>query len=181
MLLCPPLCCRLEQAARCKLEEGRVGANVMLAGKGSPHGPWGPWHHIGARGGRGDEAHAPLSRCCSLFVPLTLAAVALVLVRGEGLTWSPVLVCSSGTMRGSRGARVRAPRLLDALQPVIPPSHLTPGPAEAPSPCSLPLPLFLAICFCLPHPPHPCPRPVLSSAALSSGRAWENSAGLVQG
>lgn len=31
------------------------------------------------------EARAPLSCCCSLFVPLTLAAVAVVLVRGEGL------------------------------------------------------------------------------------------------
>ena len=41
MLLCPRLCCQLGQAVQCELEEGRVGANVMITGKGPLPGPRG--------------------------------------------------------------------------------------------------------------------------------------------
>lgn len=80
------------------------------------------------------EAQASLSRCCSLFVPLTLAAVAGERGGpGSHADGSLGLVHSSGTVRGSRGGWVRAPRSLDGLQPVIHPSHLTLDWAAAPS------------------------------------------------
>lgn len=80
-LLCPPLCCWLEQAVQCKLEEGTSGCQHDAApGPQGCGAPLVPEEEEEKRGGAG----TPLSRCCSLFVPLTLVAVVLVLVRGEG-------------------------------------------------------------------------------------------------
>lgn len=82
VLLCPSLCCRLGQVVQCERGEGCTG--TQREGKGDPLVPgavvpcWCP------RREKREDA-VSLSRCCSLFVPLTLAAVVLVLVRGEGL------------------------------------------------------------------------------------------------
>lgn len=113
------------------------GAKVMLAGKGLC------WP-IGAQGGTGGEAQAPLSRCCSLFVPVTLAAVAGDREGpGSHADGSLGLVHSSGTVR----ALGVATRSLDGLQPVIHPPHLILGWAAAPSPGSHPLvPFWLVAC-----------------------------------
>lgn len=147
--------------------EGCVVPRWCLQERGIPWSP-GPCAPLVPKEGHEErgEAQASLSRCCSLFVPLTLAAVAGERGGpGSHADGSLGLVHSSGTVRGSRGGCVRAPRSLDGLQPVIHPSHLTLDWAAAPS-GSHPLVPPLAHCFFLFHPPTPfltqCFQPLLS-------------------
>lgn len=153
------------------------------SGQGAPSGSWG---HDGLSVPKEGEER----RCCE-FVTLLFSLCAFDTGSGgvsagerggpgSHTDWSPVLVHSSGTVQGSCSGWVQAPRSLDGLQPIIRSSHLIPW-AAAPPPCSHPLAPSPAGCFCLPHPPHPCLQPVLSAAALSLGRAWENSVRSEQG
>lgn len=80
LLLCPPLCC----------------TGTQRVGKGHPLVPGAMMAcRCPRREKRGDAVG--LSHCCSLFVPLTLAVVVLVLVRGEGLAAAQTGALSSST------------------------------------------------------------------------------------
>lgn len=101
-----------------------------------------------------------LSCCCSFFVPLKLALVALVLVEGEGLTAvqsEALFAHSSGTVQGASAAmRVLRPEVARWIMghnpslaflcvtfpapPAHPPAHFAP---------SLSLARSLALAFCL--------------------------------